>query len=191
MSKEKKYKQELQKSLEILKEEKILLYPTDTLWAIGCDITSKKAINKIYQIKKRDLSKPMILLVETFERLQTLVEMPSKAKEMILAYPKPLTLIYDKLKEKSNTFFENITSLAIRLTKDSFCCDLIKKLDSPIISTSANFSNYKAPYCFDEIDPLVLQKVDYVVDLSKEKISNEASTILKISLDNKLQLIRK
>lgn len=185
------YIREINNSLDVLKKGKIILYPTDTIWGLSCDIRAHLAIEKIYKIKKRDYSKPFILLVENIRRLEEWVYVPQKAKELIENHPKPLTIVYDKIKKKI-PFFDQFNSLAIRLTKDYFSKKLIMGLDSPIISTSANLSHKPSPCCFDQIDPLVLQDVDYRVNVSRKKKSLlEASSIIKVSMQGDMEIIRK
>ncbi|WP_185869757.1 L-threonylcarbamoyladenylate synthase [Blattabacterium cuenoti] len=186
---------EIEKSLDILKKGKNLLYPTDTVWGIGCDAFNIKAIKKIYKIKNRNFSKSMILLVESMDRLYELVgKIPSFIKEIIIdniqKNNKPITVIYKNRKRISSHFFSKKETLAIRLTKDPFCTCLIQKLDRPIISTSANLSGHSTPKSFLEISPSILRKIDYAVNFRREeKAIYNSSTIIKIIL-NKVEILR-
>ncbi|WP_185877501.1 L-threonylcarbamoyladenylate synthase [Blattabacterium cuenoti] len=195
-----KFKNELYNSIDVLMQGKIILYPTDTVWGIGCDAFNLNSIENIYRIKKRDKYKPMILLVDSINRLQNIVGPISDFIKKIVIYDckknkKPITVIYDKI-YKSNVIskYSRVNwnnELAVRLTYDLFCINLIKKLNRPIISTSANLSGYVTPRSFSEINKRILKKVDYIVNLRRnEKSIFYESTILKI-VSNKIKVIRK
>ncbi|WP_185862839.1 L-threonylcarbamoyladenylate synthase [Blattabacterium cuenoti] len=185
--------EEIEKSVKILKKGKSLLYPTDTVWGLGCDAFNIKAIEKIYKIKNRSFSKTMILLVESMDRLCELVEeIPFFVKKILQENhrKKPITIVYEnprKIVSKLNT---KDNTLAIRLTMDPFCSRLIQNLDRPIISTSANLSGFPTPKSFDEISPSILNNIDYAVNLRRKEISSySSSSILKI-VSNKVKILR-
>ncbi|BBA17112.1 L-threonylcarbamoyladenylate synthase [Blattabacterium cuenoti] len=186
---------EIEKSVDILKKGKNLLYPTDTVWGLGCDAFNIKAIKRICEIKNRSISKSMILLVENMDRLHQLVgNIPSFTKKIILENfvkkEKPITIIYENTNKIASNFFRKDRTLAIRLTHDPFCICLIRKLDKPITSTSANLSGFVTPRSFSEISPFILKKTDYVVNFRREEKANyNSSSIIKI-ISNQVKILR-
>ncbi|WP_185868629.1 L-threonylcarbamoyladenylate synthase [Blattabacterium cuenoti] len=190
------YKKEVNKSIYFLKIGKILLYPTDTIWGIGCDAFNEKSVQKIYTIKNRDPNKSMILLVESIDRLCGLVGEISDFTRNMISYnhirykKKPITIIYEIKKNIKYNFLIRNHSLAIRLTHDPFCKLLIKNLNRPIISTSANLSGSTSPQSFNDINPCILNKIDYAVNLKrKEKSLYNHSMIMKIQ-SNQIKILR-
>ncbi|WP_341661793.1 L-threonylcarbamoyladenylate synthase [Blattabacterium cuenoti] len=187
--------EEIEKSVDILKKGKNLLYPTDTVWGLGCDAFNLQAIKKICEIKNRNLSKSMIVLVESMDRLYQLVgEIPHFTKKIILdnflKKEKPITIVYENTKKIASNFFRKDNTLAVRLTHDPFCIGLIQNLDRPIISTSANFSGFVTPKSFSEINPFILNKTDYVVNFRREeKVNYRSSSIIKI-VSNQVKILR-
>lgn len=181
----------IEKTLETLKNGGTILYPTDTIWGIGCDATNIEAINKIFEIKKREKAKSLIILVESEKRLQDLVDVPEMAWEIIDLSEKPVTLIYDNPKNLPKELLAEDGSIGIRLIKDDFCKRLISKLNKPLVSTSANFSGEKSPMKFDDISPEIIKAVDDVVEENHDKISKYAgSSIIRIWNDNRIKIIR-
>ncbi len=171
----------IQNILEILDKGKTILYPTDTVWGLGCDATNKKAVIKIYEIKKREESKSLIVLVSSLHMLKKYVSVPKKAVEIIKTTTKPTTIIYKNPKNiAKNIINKEDNTLAIRIVNDDFCRKMIKRFGKPIVSTSANISGFPTPKSFAEISSPILSSVDYVVSLHKNKISTKSSTILKI-----------
>ena len=134
--------------IETLKTGGVILYPTDTIWGIGCDATNLQAIQKIFDIKKRDAKKSPIILVESEKRLQDLVDVPPMAWEIMDLSEKPVTIVYDNPRGLPKELLAEDGSIGIRLVKDLFCKKLITKLNRPIVSTSANFSGEKSPMSF-------------------------------------------
>ena len=177
---------EINRTLVALKSQKTILYPTDTVWGIGCDATDFDAVAKIYNIKQRVESKSLIILVASLEMLQNYIEeIPKKAIEILRKSTKPTTIIYKNPKGVAkNIINKEDNTLAIRIVQDNFCRKLIKRFGKPIVSTSANISGKPTPKSFSEIDNAILNSVDYVVNLHQEKITNKSSTILKIEGDN-------
>ena len=151
----------MQKALEILKNGGVILYPTDTIWGIGCDATNVEAINKIFEIKKREKTKSMIILVENERRLQDLVDVPEMAWQIIDLSEKPVTIVYENPKNLPKEILAEDGSIGIRLVKDDFCKKLISKLNKPLVSTSANFSGDKSPLKFSDISQELIDAVDY------------------------------
>ena len=165
----------------LLSEGKIILYPTDTVWGIGCDATNSEAVKKIYTIKNREESKSLIILVDSFEMLaKYLKSVPKEAMEYLNNTTKPTTIIYsDPINLAQNTIASDNT-IAIRIVQDEFCRKLIKKFGKPIVSTSANVSCFPTPKSFSEISAAIVNNVDYIVNLNQYKIAEKSSTIVKI-----------
>lgn len=177
--------------IDILKNGGTILYPTDTIWGIGCDATNIEAINKIFEIKKRDKNKSMIILVESEKRLQDLVDVPEIAWEIIDLSEKPVTIVYDSPRGLPKELLAEDGSIGIRLVKDDFCKKLISKLNRPLVSTSANFSGEKSPLKFADINPEIIDLVDFVVEEQREKISKwEGSSVIRIWADNRVKVLR-
>ncbi|WP_185853483.1 L-threonylcarbamoyladenylate synthase [Blattabacterium cuenoti] len=182
--------EEIEKSVEILKKGKSLLYPTDTVWGVGCDAFNIQAIKKICKIKNRTFSKSMIVLVENIDRLYQLVgEITDFTRKIIVdnieKKNKPITIVYDHVNQIASSFLRRKdNTLAVRLTYDPFCVCLIQNLNRPIISTSANVSGFPAPKSFSEISPSILKKIDYAVNFRRKEIANySSSSIIKIVSD--------
>ncbi|WP_407480732.1 L-threonylcarbamoyladenylate synthase [Elizabethkingia meningoseptica] len=181
----------MEKIIDILKSGGTIVYPTDTIWGIGCDATNIDAIKKIYDIKHRDANKSMIILVENERRLQDLVEVPELAWEMMDLSEKPITFIYDNPKGLPKELLAEDGSIGIRLVKNDFCKKLISKLNKPLVSTSANLSGQKSPLKFSDIDKEILNKADYVVEDFHDVVSEfSGSSVIKIGQDNKIKIIR-
>ncbi len=187
------YKTELQKAVEVLKNGGIILYPTDTIWGIGCDASNADAVEKVYHLKQRSDTKSMIVLVDTDARLERHVqEVPEMAWDIIDLSDKPTTIIYDQAKDLAKNVIAEDGSIGIRVTKDQFCQQLVKGLGKPIISTSANISGNKSPQSFKDIETAILNGVDYVVNLRQNEQNNpQPSTIIKLSNSGVVQIIRK
>ncbi len=169
---------------QYLKKGKIILYPTDTVWGIGCDATDEKAIAKIYQLKKREESKSLIVLVSSLSMLKKYVEVTKKVKGILSSTTNPTTVIYNKPKNLAKNVIAKNNTIAIRIVQDDFCRKLIKRFGKPIVSTSANISNHPTPKSFKEIDTAILDSVDYIVDLHQERMTEKSSRILRIEGDN-------
>lgn len=176
---------------EILKGGGTLLYPTDTIWGLGCDAQNTEAIRKIFEIKKRDPQKSMIILVESEKRLQDLVEVPEMAWEIIDLSEKPVTIVYQNPKNLPQELLAEDGSIGIRLVKNDFCKKLITKLNSPLVSTSANLSGGKSPLRFSDISPEIVSAVDYAVQDFRDEVSQYAgSSVIKIWNDNRIKVLR-
>ncbi|MEL4308722.1 L-threonylcarbamoyladenylate synthase [Joostella sp. CR20] len=184
--------QEIQNTLEVLNNGGLILYPTDTVWGIGCDATNPEAIKKVYELKKRDDSKALICLVSDTRMLQKYVyEIPDAAYDIIELATKPTTIIYDRPLNVAPNIVAPDDTLAIRVASDEFCQKLIRQFKRPLVSTSANISGMPTPQSFSEITPEILKGVDYVVNLHREKSSSRPSSIIKIGNDATVKVIRK
>ena len=181
----------MEKILETLQNGGTILYPTDTIWGIGCDATNVSAIQKILKIKEREASKSFIILVDSVQRLQNLVEVPEMAWEIMDVSEKPITIIYEKATGLPKELLAEDGSIGIRVVKDPFCRNLISRLKKPIVSTSANFSGEKSPMKFSDISPEIINAVDYVVeDLENKTSEYEGSSVIKVWMDGKIKVIR-
>lgn len=183
---------EINRALEILSSGGVIVYPTETVWGIGCDATNESAVDRIYKIKKRTDAKSMLTLVDNENRLPSYVDqVPDMAWDLIEMSTKPLTIIYPKGKNLAPNLLAEDGSIGIRVTNHPFCKQLINQLRKPIVSTSANVSGEKSPASFDEISPKILDKVDLVVHPSHEgKNAGIPSGIIKLGLDGQVKVIR-
>ena len=182
--------QEIANAVKVLKKGGIILYPTDTIWGIGCDANNKEAVNKIFTLKKRAKSKALIILIAEYTNLYKLMLQvpPSAFNEMHNKLP--TTIIFDNVNNICKEILANDGSAAIRLVKDKFCQEIIFNLGNPIISTSANISGQKNPIEFNEINKELINSVDYVVNLRKDQIMETPSRIIKIGTNGEIIKIR-
>ncbi len=183
---------EVHQAFEVIKNGGIILYPTDTVWGIGCDATNEEAIKKIFALKQREESKSMIVLVNG-ERMmhQVFNEIPEVAWQILDYSEKPTTLILDKPKNVAKNIIAEDNTLAVRMVTEPFCYKLMERMKKPLVSTSANISGMPTPQSFKEISPEILKGVDYVVNLHHDKICKNPSTIIKLGLDSQVKIIRK
>ena len=182
---------EIENAIAILKKGGIILYPTDTVWGIGCDATHPLAIESIYKLKKRANDKSLICLVSDLNMLEQYVEKVPKAAYDVLKFSvTPTTIVYDDPIRISENLIAADNSLAIRIVEDEFCNKLIRKFKRPLVSTSANISGEKTPTNFQEISKEILEGVDYVVNLHRDKKASKPSTIIKIKNDGTVKVIR-
>lgn len=177
--------------VETLKSGGIILYPTDTIWGLGCDATNIDAINRIFEIKNREKAKSLIILVESEKRLQDLVDVPAMAWEIIDLSEKPVTIIYDNPRNLPQELLAEDGSIGIRLVKDNFCKRLISKLNKPLVSTSANFSGEKSPMQFSEISLDLQKKVDAIAEEGRDKTAEwKGSSIIRVWSDGRIKILR-
>jgi L-threonylcarbamoyladenylate synthase len=184
---------EVAKAFKILQEGGIILYPTDTIWGIGCDATNTEAVQKIYQLKQRDEAKSMIILLDTENKLESYVsEVNPLAYDLIEYAENPLTLVMPGAKNISTALIAADGSIAIRVTSNQFCQQLIQRLRKPLVSTSANISGKPSPQYFSQIDQEIIDGVDYVVDIDQHsKEIKTPSTIMKLAPDGRFEFIRR
>lgn len=172
---------EILNSLKVLEKKELLLYPTDTVWGIGCDATNEEAVNKIYELKQREESKSLVILVADVKMLQEYIaEIPQKALDILNSSEKPTTIIYTNPNGLAKNTIASDNTIAIRIPSHAFCKSLVSSFKKPIVSTSANVSGNPTPKSFSEIETAILEGVDYVVNLEREKITEKSSTILKL-----------
>ncbi len=184
--------EEVHKAFEIIKEGGIILYPTDTVWGIGCDATNAEAVQKIYALKQREESKSMIVLMNNDRMLYNVFkEIPEVAWQIMDLSEKPTTLILDNPRNVAPNIIAEDKTLGIRLVKEPFCFKLMERMKKPLVSTSANISGQTTPKSFKEIDPKIVKGVDYVVQLNLDKVCGSPSTIIKLTNDSQVKIIRK
>ena len=185
-------KKEVANALEVLKSEGIILYPTDTVWGIGCDATNSQAVEKIFALKQRNESKALICLVNSVAMLEQYIkEVPDPAYDVIDVSETPTTIIYDKPVGVAKNLIAPDDTLAVRVVKHQFCEQLIYRLRRPLVSTSANISGEPTPQSFSQIAPEILKGVDYIVNLQHSKVSDKPSAVIKIGNDMTVKVIRK
>ena len=184
--------EEVNNCITVLQNGGVILYPTDTVWGIGCDATNEDAVNKIYKLKKRVNTKTMICLVANDFMLEKHVEkVPEVAFDIIDIADKPTTIVYDNPKLVAKNLIAEDNSLAIRVATDQFCQYLISKFKKPIVSTSANLSGEPTAKSFKEISSDILKGVDYAVNLQRNIQKVTPSSIIKLSNDGTVKVIRK
>ncbi|MDR1369220.1 MAG: threonylcarbamoyl-AMP synthase [Dysgonamonadaceae bacterium] len=183
---------EIKKACEIMSKGGIILYPTDTIWGIGCDATNEEAVRRIYEIKQRTDSKSMLVLIDSPDFLDHYVEdLPEIALSLIEVTDKPLTIIYSGAKNLAPNLTAGDGSVGIRITNERFSQGLCARFKKPVVSTSANISGNPSPGNFSEIDENIIKSVDYVVDFRREeKINPEPSGIIKLGKGGEIQIIR-
>ena len=182
---------EVDKSLYILNKKGLILYPTDTVWGIGCDATSETAVQKIYKLKRRNDSKALICLVSDFEMLKNYISnIPEVVYDILNKAKKPTTIIYNNPKGLAKNLIAVDNTIAIRIPNHDFCQKLIKTLGKPIVSTSANISGEITPKSFKEISAQILNDVDYIVNLSGSNLDTNPSKIIKLNSDGSITTIR-
>ncbi|WP_299395487.1 L-threonylcarbamoyladenylate synthase [uncultured Gelidibacter sp.] len=182
---------EISNALQVLRDGGLILYPTDTVWGIGCDATNPEAVKKVFQLKEREDNKALICLVADDRMLSKYVkEIPKVAYDLFDVSDDPMTIVYDDARNLAPNLIAEDNSIAIRIPNDDFCFQLIRRFGKPIVSTSANVSGEPTPKSFKEIGPHILKGVDYVVNLHREKICTKPSSIIKLSVNGKIKIIR-
>lgn len=184
---------DLRKALEVLKNGGIILYPTDTIWGIGCDATNADAVSRIYKLKNRDDRKAMLVLLDNENRLPAyLQEVPEIAWELIEVSDKPLTIIYSGAKNLAQNLIAEDGSAGIRIVRDEFCQKLISQFRKPLVSTSANISGQASPSIFSEISGEIKNGVDYIATWRRDDNEKKPpSSIIKIDKAGRFKIIRK
>jgi len=184
--------EEINNAIAVLEKGGLILYPTDTIWGIGCDATNETAVQKVYDLKQRQDSKALICLVANDPMLEKHVEhVLDVAFDIMDLSTKPTTIVYDNPKGIAKNLIASDNTLAIRVASDKFCQYLINKFKRPIVSTSANISGTPAPKSFPEIDSRIIKGVDYVVNLHQDQQKNNPSAIIKLGNDGTVKVIRK
>ena len=193
---EKRYdKSDLQAALKVLREGGVILYPTDTVWGIGCDATNAEAVARVYEIKKRADSKAMLVLLDGAGKLQGYMEKVPETAWMLLEAnegQRPMTIIYPQAKNLAPNLLAEDGSVGIRITEEPFSKALCEQLRRPLVSTSANISGEPAAKTFSEISPEIIEAVDYVCLFRRDDNSPaQPSSIIKIDDKERINIIRK
>ena len=185
---------QINKAIEVLKSGGVILYPTDTIWGIGCDATNPEAVKKVFAIKKREESKSLVTLVSDLDMLARYVkDIPDAALDLIEVNDTPMTIIYPQAIGLAENVIAEDGSVGIRIPMNEFCRQLCFRLRKPIVSTSANISGENPPKGFKDISQDIKDAVDYTVHPSMEEknSTHKASQIIKIGLKGEIQIIRK
>jgi L-threonylcarbamoyladenylate synthase len=181
----------INETLTTLKSGSIFLYPTDTVFGIGCDATNEKAITKIYRLKQRDDSKALICLVQDIKMLSDYVEdIPEMAFNYLENTDRPTSIIYPKAKNLASNLVAEDGSIAIRICRTEFCQKLFRAFGKPIVSTSANLSGTPTPQNFEDIQDEILKGVDYIVNLQKNQENAKPSRIIKFDSEGHAHILR-
>lgn len=182
---------DLTAATEALQQGKVILYPTDTIWGLGCDATNEAACQRIMEIKQRPENKSFIVLVDSFQMIEKYIpEFPDVCYDLVDLSDQPLTIIYPNAKGLAPTVVAADGSVGIRLTKDPICLKLIRAMRKPLVSTSANVSGDPNPTCYNDISASVKEQVDIIV---KERLTEKCATpsqIIQIGLDSSIRIIR-
>jgi L-threonylcarbamoyladenylate synthase len=186
-------KDEVAKALKVLQDGGIILYPTDTIWGIGCDATNAEAVKKIYDLKQRDETKSMIILLDSDSKLQSYIaEVPDVAYDLIEYAENPLTLVMPGAKNLAANLVNEDGTVGIRVTNHEFCKQLLQRFRKPIVSTSANISGQPSPKNFNGVADEIIEGVDYVVDVDQHDLTEKKpSTIMRIDPSGKFEFIRR
>lgn len=184
--------EDIKKAFDILVAGGLILYPTDTIWGIGCDATNEDAVQRVYELKKRTDSKALITLLDSPAKLNYYIEnVPDVAWDLIELADKPLTIIYDNARNVAPNLIAEDGSLAIRITKETFSQGLCNRFRKALVSTSANISGEPSPANFSEISDEIKNGVDYIVQYRREDASKaKASSIIKLGKSGEIKIIR-
>ena len=185
------FEEEVERTVAVLKAGKTILYPTDTIWGVGCDATNNKACLRVYAVKQRPLNKSLIILVDSVERLKEyVVNVPEIAYDLIKGAKSPLSIIYPESKNLAKAVSDD-KSICIRVVDNEFCKEVIRRLGKPITSTSANLSTQPTAMTFNDISEEIKNTVDYVVQLYHDSFAKpKSSTIIRLNADNTFDILR-
>lgn len=183
---------ELNYICQVLRQDKVIICPTDTIWGLSCSVTSESATKRIYNIKNREIGKPFILLVADLQMLKRYVTSIHPRIETLLAYHrKPLTIIYPNPRFIPAYALASDGSIGIRIVQDESCADIIRGLNAPLVSTSANYSNDPSPLCYADINKKLLTEVDYVAQYGQEQEElHQPSVIIRFDEEGQIEILR-
>jgi L-threonylcarbamoyladenylate synthase len=192
MDNSEKLSEEVNRAIDVIKCGGVILYPTDTVWGIGCDASNPEAVKKVFEIKQRADNKALIVLVGSANDVAKYVqEMPDIAYDLIEFSERPLTIVYDKGFGLAPALLGEDGSVGIRVTSEKFSSELCRKLRRPLVSTSANISGQPTPAIFSEISQEIKDAVDYVVDYRRDDVSrSQPSTVMKLSAGGVFTILR-
>ena len=191
-------KEDLQEALRVLRDGGIIVYPTDTVWGIGCDATNAEAVKKIYALKQREDSKSMLVLLDSAAKLDYYVDVPETAEQLLVANEcspaealRPMTIIYPNARHLAPNLIAEDGSIGIRISSEPFSQALCAQLRHPLVSTSANISGHPTAHFYHEIEAAILEGADYVCRFRREdETPHEPSTIIKVNADGTFKIIR-
>jgi len=186
------YTEIIAEALAVLKAGGVILYPTDTVWGLGCDATCEEAVKKVFAIKRREASKSLILLASDLDMVARYIrQIPSIAIDLVEVNEAPMTIIYPGAQGLAPSTVAEDGSVGIRIPLHGFCREMIRRFRRPLVSTSANIAGESAPSCFREIRPEILSAVDYTVPRHLEAgATGKPSQIIKLELDGQVRIIR-
>lgn len=186
------YRDDIRQAVEVMNKGGIILYPTDTIWGIGCDATNPEAVKRVYDIKHRNDAKALITLIDSEAKLEAYVtNVPEVAWQLIEVAEKPLTIIYDGARNLAPNLLAEDGSAGIRITREEFSKNLCMRMRRAIVSTSANISGEPSPKCFADISPDIINAVDYVCTSRRNEGKNHpASNIIKLGAGGEVKVIR-
>ena len=186
------FEDDIQKSLKVLQEGGILLYPTDTIWGLGCDATNTEAVRKIYSIKSRTEAKSLIILLDHIDKLDIYIKkVPDITGDLLASITNPVTIIYSNARKLAANLIAPDGTVAIRIVKDDFCAELIRRFGKPIVSTSANISGFDPPIVFSQVSLEIKNAVDYIVTYKQDYFTRaKPSTIIRLRDDGMYTIIR-
>jgi L-threonylcarbamoyladenylate synthase len=186
------FKPDLDSVIDVLKKGGIIVYPTDTIWGIGCDATNVDAVSRIFEIKERTDTKSMLVLLDSVQKLPLYVrQVPELAWDLVELAEKPTTIIYPEGINLASNLLAADGSIGIRITKDEFCIQLLRTLGKPLVSTSANISGMPSQALFKDIGSKIISKADYVVSYRRnDKTIKPPSSIIRLGIDNSIKIIR-
>ena len=187
-----RFEEEIKKAVSTLRAGGIIVYPTDTIWGIGCDATDPSAVKKVYEIKRRAESKALLVLVDSVAKVEFYVrELPDVAYDLIEVSDKPLTVIYDGARNLAPNLLADDGSVGIRVTRERFSAELCRRFGKAIVSTSANIAGEPSPRLYSEISPEILAAADCVVDFRRDDTAPSApSSIIRLGAGGQVKIIR-
>lgn len=188
----KSFEEEVYLATEALKQGKVILYPTDTIWGLGCDATNPKAVERLFKIKRRKENKSLIALIDSDERLKEYVKtVPPIAYDLIRNAANPISIVFPGGRNLAKNVIAPDGTVCIRVTNNDFCIEIVKKLGKPIASTSANIAGDPTALFFNQISNDIIQSVDHIVGLYQDEIHlTKASTIIKLEVNGQFEILR-
>lgn len=185
-------REDIRRAVEVMRRGGVILYPTDTIWGLGCDATDPQAVAKVYAVKRREDAKALISLVDSEAKIDFYVpDVPDVAWQLLEVAERPLTVIYDNVRNLAPNLRAEDGSAALRITREPFSRELCMRMKRAVVSTSANISGRPAPRCFADIDTALLEAVDYVCTSRRDERDNgAASSIIKLSASSEVTVIR-
>ena len=186
------YQEEINDICKLLKNDKVIICPTDTIWGLSCNVMSEEATRKIYSIKKRALGKPFILLVSDLDMLKRyVIELHPRIETLLSHHNKPLTIIHSNPRSIPKYVLATDGSIGIRIVKEEYCQQIIMNLNAPLVSTSANYSDHPSPRNFTEIDQKLISEVDYTAQYMRDQNNlNDPSKIIKYDNEGQIEILR-